>query len=148
MVNIVLVEPDIPQNTGTIARFAACFDVKLHLIEPLGFVLSDKKFRRSGMDYLDFASVERHANLDDYISKYPSRLILFTTKAVMNYHHFSFEKNDSLLYGSESRGVADEVHQKVDYRLLIPMKNDARSINLAMSVAMSCGEALRQIDLI
>ena len=144
---IALFQPDIPQNTGTILRLCACLEVAAHIIEPAGFPVSDRQFRRAGMDYLDHVSVTRH----DSWSKFAQwrngmgyRLILFTTRAASSYLDYSYEANDILLFGRESAGVTDEVAASADARLVIPIKPGLRSLNVAMSAAMALGEALRQ----
>lgn len=145
--HIALYQPDIPGNTGTILRLGACLGLTVDIIEPAGFDLSDRSLKRAGMDYLKTATLRRH---DDWTQFYKTtthnqqRLILFTTKGAMPYTDFTFKANDILLFGRESAGVPDDVHNAADARLIIPMQGDARSINLAMSVAMAAGEAVRQ----
>ncbi len=147
MPRIALYQPDIPGNTGTILRFAACMGVGVDIIEPAGFRLDDKTLKRAGMDYLELASLTRHASWDafeDWRLGEQKRLILITTKATMSYTNFSFRSGDILLFGRESAGVPDNVHNAADERLLIPMVKEARSLNLALSVSMVMGEAIRQ----
>ena len=144
---IALFQPDIPQNAGTIIRTAACLGVGVDLIEPLGFVLSDKHLKRAGMDYLNMAHVERHSSWQAFMSTRemaPGRLVLLTTGANTPYTDFNFSIDDTILLGSESSGVPDHVHQGVDARLVIPMSGNARSLNVAIAGAMVLGEALRQ----
>lgn len=146
---IALYQPDIPGNTGTILRMAACFDLEVHIIEPTGFDLSDRALKRSGMDYLEQASLRRHVNWQAFeadCSAAERRIVLFTTGAQTSYAAFRFEPNDVLLFGRESSGVTQEVHDRADARLVIPMRRDRRSLNLALSVAMATGEALRQLE--
>ncbi|NIJ40274.1 tRNA (cytidine/uridine-2'-O-)-methyltransferase [Parvibaculum indicum] len=149
---LALFEPDIPQNTGTLIRTAACLGVGLDVIEPCGFVWSDKALKRSGMDYAALAPVTRHADWAAFqeARQTPpmteSRLILLTTGADMPYTAFSFAPGDILLLGRESAGVPDEVHEAADARLLIPMAPGARSLNVALAGAMVLGEALRQTN--
>lgn len=146
---LALYEPDIPQNTGTILRLCACLGVTAHLIEPAGFPISDRHFRRSGMDYLDRVTIERHASFaafDEWRRERGSRLLLFSTRAATSYLAHSFAPGDILLLGRESAGVPDAVHDAADARLLIPMQPGLRSINVAMAAAMALGEALRQTD--
>ena len=149
---LALFEPDIPQNTGTLIRTAACLGVGLDVIEPCGFVWSDKALKRSGMDYAALAPVTRHADWTAFQAARQtppmaeSRLILLTTGADMPYTAFSFAPGDILLLGRESAGVPDDVHEAADARLLIPMAPGARSLNVALAGAMVLGEALRQTN--
>ena len=144
---IALFEPDIPQNTGTILRLAACLGVEAHLIEPAGFPTSDRAFRRAGMDYLDLVEIERHASFaafEHWREGRALRLVLFTTAAPVSYLDHAFTPDDVLLFGRESAGVPDHVHQGADARLRIPVRTGLRSLNVAMACAMALGEALRQ----
>jgi tRNA (cytidine/uridine-2'-O-)-methyltransferase len=145
---IALYQPDIAGNTGTILRFAACLGLGVDIIEPAGFPLSDKALKRAGMDYLEMAALTRHVDwnaFEDRRKKDGRRLVLLSTKAATPYTHFSCADGDMLLFGRESAGVPDPVHQAADARLTIPMQGSARSINVALSVAMVAGEALRQL---
>jgi tRNA (cytidine/uridine-2'-O-)-methyltransferase len=145
---IALFQPDIPQNTGTVLRFAACLGLEAHLIEPAGFPSTDRAFRRAGMDYLDKVNLVRHASWDElerWRAMQALRLVLFTTRATVSYLDHRFEPRDVLLFGRESSGVPDHVHAAADLRLVIPMQSGLRSLNVAMTCAMSAGEALRQI---
>jgi len=144
---IALYQPDIPGNTGAIMRLAACLDIGLDIIEPTGFDLSDRALRRAGLDYLEMAALTRHESwttFESWRETETRRLVLMTTKAALPYTAFSFVPGDILLFGRESAGVPDAVREVADASLLIPMRSGARSINLAMSVAMVCGEAIRQ----
>jgi tRNA (cytidine/uridine-2'-O-)-methyltransferase len=144
---IALFEPDIPQNTGTILRLAACLGIEAHLIEPAGFPVSDRAFRRAGMDYLDQVTLERHLSwveFDLWRSARGLRLVLFTTRATASYVDHRYEPHDVLLFGRESSGVPDHVHEAAEVRLRIPMRAGLRSLNVAMTCAMAAGEALRQ----
>ncbi|MDX8481435.1 tRNA (cytidine(34)-2'-O)-methyltransferase [Mesorhizobium sp. VK24D] len=144
---IALYQPDIAGNTGTILRFAACLDLSVDIIEPAGFPLSDRALKRAGMDYLEMAALSRHADwhaFEEWRGANARRLVLLTTKAATAYTEFTFAAGDILLFGRESAGVPQEVHQAADARLTIPMRPGARSINVALSVAMVAGEALRQ----
>jgi tRNA (cytidine/uridine-2'-O-)-methyltransferase len=144
---IALYEPDIPQNAGTILRLAACLGVEAHIIEPAGFPVSDRAFRRAGMDYLDQVTIVRHANWDAFEtwrSGARSRLVLLTTRASDSYLDYAFDAGDTLLLGRESAGVPEKVHQAADARLVIPMRPGLRSLNVAVACAMVLGEALRQ----
>ncbi|WP_137130336.1 tRNA (cytidine(34)-2'-O)-methyltransferase [Rhizobium sp. FY34] len=145
---IALYQPDIPGNTGTILRLAACLGVQVDIIEPAGFVLSDKNLKRAGMDYLASVSMTRHVNFaafDAWRAGENRRIVLASTKAAERYTDFQFHDGDVLLFGRESAGVPDAVHDRADARLLIPMVEGQRSINVAISVAMLAGEAMRQI---
>ena len=144
---IALFQPDIPQNTGTILRLCACLDVTAHIIEPAGFPVSDRHFRRAGMDYLDQVTITRHdswAKFEEWRLEKAHRLILFTTKAAGCYLDYRFEAADILLFGRESAGVPDAVATAADAKLVIPIKPGLRSLNVAMAAAMALGEALRQ----
>jgi tRNA (cytidine/uridine-2'-O-)-methyltransferase len=144
---IALYQPDIPQNTGTILRLCACLDVTAHIIEPAGFPVSDRHFRRAGMDYLDQVTIARHDSWPKFTQWRNDggfRLILFTTKGSSRYLDFRYNADDILLFGRESAGVPDEVAAAVDARLVIPIKPGLRSLNIAMAAAMALGEALRQ----
>jgi tRNA (cytidine/uridine-2'-O-)-methyltransferase len=144
---IALYEPDIPQNTGTILRLAACLGIEAHIIEPAGFPTSDRAFRRAGMDYLDQVTLRRHASWDAFAAwriAARARLILFTTRGSIAYLDHVFRKEDVLLFGRESSGVPEKVHLAADARLVIPMREGMRSLNVAMAAAMAAGEAMRQ----
>ena len=146
-ISIALYEPDIPQNTGTILRLAACFGLQAHIIEPTGFPSSDRAFRRAGMDYLDQVKLRRHMSwtaFDAWRRAEGLRLLLFTTGAATPYLEHAFLENDVLLFGRESAGVPEAVHQTAEVRLKIPMREGLRSLNVAMTVAMAAGEAMRQ----
>ena len=143
--HIVLYKPDIPQNTAAIIRLGACLNLKIHLIEPCGFDLKDKRFERVVMDYLGLCDVIRHTDFKTFLKKYKkSRIVLMTTKAKKIYHKFRFKKNDMLLFGRESAGVPKELHQLLKNKIKIPMNKKTRSLNVAMSVAIVTSEALRQ----
>ena len=145
---IALFEPDIPQNTAAIIRTCACLGGKLEIIEPCGFLLSDKRFKRVVMDYMDEKEIKFYQSSDDFFrSKENQRIILMTTKASISYTKFKFKKNDTILFGRESAGVPDSVHKLIKDRLKIPMKNNKRSLNLASSVAIILAESLKQTNL-
>jgi tRNA (cytidine/uridine-2'-O-)-methyltransferase len=147
MVALALYQPDIPQNTGAILRLTACLGVDTHVIAPAGFDLSDRALRRAGMDYLEHARLIRHeswAAFDTWRRNRPGRLILMTTKAALPYTDFFFAEDDIILLGRESAGVPEQVHGAADHRLLVPMVEGLRSLNVAMTAAMVLGEALRQ----
>jgi tRNA (cytidine/uridine-2'-O-)-methyltransferase len=144
---IALFQPDIPQNTGTILRLCACLDVTAHIIEPAGFPVSDRHFRRAGMDYLDQVTISRHdswSKFEEWRRAQAHRLVLFTTKATSPYLDYSYSANDILLFGRESAGVPDSVAEAADAKVVIPIKAGLRSLNVAMAAAMALGEALRQ----
>ena len=146
---IALFEPDIPQNTGAIIRTCACLGVKLEIIEPCGFLLSDKRFKRVVMDYMDEREIKIYQNSDHFFeSKKNQRVILMTTKGSDSYTNFKFDVNDTILFGRESAGVPKDIHGLVKNRLKIPMKNDKRSLNIAYSVAIILAECLKQTKLI
>ncbi len=145
---LALYEPDIPQNAATLIRLAACLDVPIDIIEPCGFVFSDARFRRAGLDYLQMASVNRHDSWKAYLAGHRrdhcGRLVLLTTRATRSYIDFTFAPGDTILLGRESAGVPDCVHDDVDERLRVPLKPGLRSLNVAITGAMVLGEALRQ----
>lgn len=145
--SIALYQPDIAGNTGTILRLAACLGLAVDVIEPAGFDLSDRNLRRAGMDYLSSVQLTRHIDwrhFEEWRAGTGRRLVLASTKAAGIYTDFSYRPNDILLFGRESAGVPDHVHETADGRVLIPMRPGQRSINVAMSAAMIAGEALRQ----
>lgn len=145
MVSLALYQPDIPQNTGTILRLGACLGVTVHVIEPTGFIWSEKSLRRAGMDYLDQADIVRHRSYETFCGEIAScRLILLSTRGATPYTEFFFQSDDVLMLGRESAGVPDAVHEAADAAITIPMKPEARSLNVAVSAAMVLGEALRQ----
>jgi tRNA (cytidine/uridine-2'-O-)-methyltransferase len=145
--HVVLFEPDIAQNTGTILRLAACLGAEAHIIEPAGFPVSDRAFRRAGMDYLDRVTLTRHASwgvFDQWRRAGGLRLVLLTTRATTCYLDHQFSRDDVLMFGRESAGVPEAVHAAADARLTIPIRPGLRSLNVAMACAMVVGEALRQ----
>jgi tRNA (cytidine/uridine-2'-O-)-methyltransferase len=144
---IALYEPDIPQNTGTILRLAACLGLPVDIIEPAGFPVTDRAFRRAGMDYLDQVSITRHRSFEDFEEwrrREGLKLVLLTTAAERSYLDHAFAADQVLLFGRESAGVPEAVHKAADSRLRIPMREGLRSLNVAMAVALAAGEALRQ----
>ena len=144
---LALYQPDIPQNAGSLMRLCACLGVAMDIIEPCGFLLSDRNFRRAGMDYLANLDLTRHASWGEFRGQAQGRLLLLTTKASTPYFEFSFAPSDTLLVGRESAGVPDQVHQAADVRLTIPMRAGMRSLNVAQAAAMVLGEGLRQTAL-
>jgi len=148
---IALYQPDIPQNTGNIFRLCACLGVSVDIIEPTGFIFDDKRFKRSAMDYIDHIDYKKHIDWQhfyDWAKENKFRLILMTTKSRESLYKFKFHSSDILLFGRESAGVPNNIHDIVDHRLTIPMKDGVRSINLSSSVALVIGEGLRQINCI
>lgn len=149
---LALFQPDIPQNTGTLLRLGACLDIELDIIEPCGFIFSERTLKRAGMDYLDMVRYRRHHSWEHFLqyrAEHPEeygRIVLLTTHASEPYYNFEFRPNDIILMGRESAGVPGEVHQTADARLLIPMNHNARSINVAVSAVMVVGECLRQVN--
>ena len=145
---IALFEPDIPQNTAAIIRTCSCLGAKLEIIEPCGFLINDKRFKRVVMDYMDEKEIKFYQSSNDFFeSKKNQRIILMTTKASSSYTEFKFKKNDTILFGRESAGVPEKIHKIVKYRLKIPMKNNKRSLNIASSVAIILAESLKQTKL-
>jgi tRNA (cytidine/uridine-2'-O-)-methyltransferase len=147
MLRLALYQPDIPQNTGTILRMAACLGLPVELIEPAGFDVSDRNLRRAGLDYLDHLTLTRHVSwraFEAWRREVGARLVLATTKGTLPYTEFSFEHGDVVLLGRESAGVPDDVHATADARIVVPMRDGMRSLNIAVAAAMVVGEALRQ----
>ncbi len=147
MPHLAIYQPDIPQNTGTMLRLAACLGVPVEIIEPAAFDVSDRNLRRSGMDYLNSVTITRHISwraFEERRREAGGRLILATTKAAVPYTDFAFEPGDIIMVGRESAGVPDEVHEAADARITIPMQPGLRSLNVAVTAAMILGEALRQ----
>ena len=145
MINIALYKPDIPQNTAAIVRLAACLNLKIHIIEPCGFNLDDPRFRRVAMDYAEISKILRYQNFKSFRKKNPkSRIVLMTTKAKKSYHMFKFKKKDILLFGRESAGVPNEIHRQIKDKIKIKLSKKARSLNIAIAVAIVASEALRQ----
>ena len=145
MINIVLYKPDIPQNTAAIVRLSACLNLKIHIIEPCGFNLDDSRFKRVVMDYIKLSQIVRYPDFENFVEdNSKSRIVLMTTKSKRIYHQFKFKKNDFLLFGRESAGVPEEIHKKIKDKLKVPLSGKARSLNIAMTVAIVASEALRQ----
>ena len=147
--NIALYEPDIPQNTAAIIRTCACLGADLEIIEPCGFLLSDKRFKRVVMDYMDWDKINLYQSSEHFFkAKKNQRIVLMTTKASISYTKFNFNKNDTILFGRESAGVPKNIHELVNDRLKIPMNKNTRSLNIASSVAIVLAESMRQIEFI
>tara|TARA_B110001452_G_scaffold216736_1_gene188143 strand:+ start:595 stop:1056 length:462 start_codon:yes stop_codon:yes gene_type:complete len=144
---IALYEPDIPQNTAAIIRTCVCLGADLEIIEPCGFLFSDKRFKRVAMDYMDEKMIKFYQSSEEFFkSKKDQRVILLTTKSSESYAAFEFKGDDTLLFGRESAGVPDHIHNSMKYRLKIPMINNKRSLNIASSVAIVLSENLRQTN--
>ena len=146
---LTLYQPDIPQNAGALIRLGACLGVEIEIIEPCGFVLTDKRVRRAGMDYIEMANVTRHASWNAWCearAARPGRLVLLTSKGAHPYTDFAFAADDTIMLGRESAGVPPEVHDAADARLRIPLLPGLRSLNVAQAGAMALGEALRQTN--
>ena len=149
LVNLVLFQPEIPQNTGAIIRLCSCLGVPMEIIEPCGFILDDKRLKRVAMDYIMKNEIIRHKSWEIFYNKKKKskkRLILFTTKANKNFRNFNFNNEDLLLFGNESSGVPETVRNEVDESVKIPICEGARSLNISMSVAIGVSEALRQLE--
>ncbi len=147
--HIILYKPDIPQNTAAIIRLGACMNLKIHLIEPCGFNLNDERFKRVVMDYMGFCKIFRYENFEIFLKKYKkSRIVLMTTKAKKLYHEFNFKKDDMILFGRESAGVPQSLHQIIENKIKIPMNKKVRSLNVAISAAIVVSEAMRQNNLL
>lgn len=147
MPRLAIYQPDIPQNTGTMLRLAACLGMPVEIIEPAAFDVSDRNLRRSGMDYLNHVIITRHISwrsFEAWRREGKARLVLATTKAAVPYTDFAYQPDDIVLVGRESAGVPDEVHQAADARVVVPMQAGMRSLNVAVTAAMILGEALRQ----
>jgi tRNA (cytidine/uridine-2'-O-)-methyltransferase len=144
---LALYQPDIAQNTGTMLRLAACFDVAVDVIEPCGFAFDERRFRRAGMDYLDRVDLRRHSSWTAFQrERLPGRLVLLTTRAGIAYSEFAFRADDTLMVGQEGAGVPQEVHDAADAKIRVPMAAGMRSLNVALAAAVVLGEALRQTD--
>ena len=144
---IALYEPDIPQNTASIIRTCSCLDAYLEIIEPCGFLFSDKRFKRVVMDYMDEDKIQFYKNSEEFFdSKKNDRVILITTKSKKSYTDFNYSANDTILFGRESAGVPEHIHKLVNERLKIPMIKNKRSLNISTSVAIVLAENLRQIN--
>ena len=143
---IALYEPDIPQNTAAIIRTCACLGSNLEIIEPCGFLLSDKRFKRVVMDYMDHSKIKFYKSSENFFeTKKNQRVVLMTTKGSISYTKFEFKVDDTILFGRESAGVPNYVHKLIQNRLKIPMRNNLRSLNIASSVAIVLAESLRQL---
>jgi len=145
MFNIALYQPDIPQNTGAIIRLCSCFAAKLEIIEPCGFHLDDKRIKKVAMDYLDKSKIITYSSYENFLlKKNDSRIVLMTTKSKKKYTDFKFKKEDTIIFGRESEGVPKKVHDDSYERLKIPLKNNQRSLNVSIAVAITLAEAIKQ----
>ena len=143
---VALYQPDIPQNTASIIRTCSCLGASLEIIEPCGFLFSDKRFKRVVMDYLDFSEIKFYKSPNEFFDENrKNRVVLMTTKASKVYTKFKFKRNDILLFGRESAGVPKDVHSKVNERIKIPMLKNKRSLNISISVAIGASEFIRQL---
>ena len=143
---VALYQPDIPQNTASIIRTCSCLGASLEIIEPCGFLFSDKRFKRVVMDYLDFSEIKFYKSPNEFFDEnIKNRVVLMTTKASKVYTKFKFKRNDILLFGRESAGVPEDVHSKVNERIKIPMLKSKRSLNISISVAIGASEFIRQL---
>tara|TARA_B110000196_G_C21029051_1_gene606668 strand:+ start:567 stop:1046 length:480 start_codon:yes stop_codon:yes gene_type:complete len=148
LIKIALYQPDIPQNTAAIIRLCACLNTNLDIIEPCGFIMNDKRFKRVCMDYIEKCTIKKHKSYNEFLKrKKKGRVILMTTKASLKYYEFNFKKNDTILFGRESEGVPQNVHESVDCRLTIPIQKKTRSLNIVSSIAITLSEAIRQNSL-
>ena len=146
---LALFQPDIPQNTGTILRLAACLGVAVDVIGPTGFDMTDRSLRRAGLDYLDHVNLTRHESFADFMAQRaasPARLVLLTSHGITHHLDYAFAAGDTLLLGRESAGVPPEVHDLANARIRIPMRTGFRSLNIAVAAAIVLSEALRQTD--
>ena len=144
---LALFQPAIPQNVGACIRLSACFGVELHIIEPTGFLFDDRAMKRAALDYGPLSHMTRHGDWDGFqAARGPGRLVLFTTKGASPLTDFVFRPDDTLLFGSESTGAPDHVHEAVDARIFIPIRPEARSLNLSVSAGIGLFEGLRQTD--
>ena len=147
--HIALYKPDIPQNTAAIIRLSSCLDLKVHIVEPCGFSLEDRRFKRVVMDYMEEKEIKFYQSFDNFLNeKKDQRIVLMTTKASISYADFKFDANDTILFGRESAGVPENIHKIIKNRLKIPMKNNMRSLNISSSVAIVLAECLKQNNLI
>jgi tRNA (cytidine/uridine-2'-O-)-methyltransferase len=144
---LALYQPDIPQNAGALIRLGACLGVEIDVIEPLGFILDDRRLKRAHMDYLEHVQIRRHGSWERFLEqRTPGRLVLLTRAAKLRYTQFRFEADDILLLGRESAGAPAEVHERADARIKVPLRPGLRSLNVAIAAAMVLGEALRQTE--
>lgn len=146
-ISIAMFQPDMPQNVGAAMRLSACMDAPLHIIEPCGFIWKEKEFRRTGMDYMQFVELTRHISWRAFLDNLGGerRIILMTTKGATPLYSFEFQKGDIILLGRESSGAPDDVHERADARIVIPMHGQARSLNIVNSASIALGEAIRQL---
>lgn len=144
MTSLTLYQPDIPQNLGASMRLCACFDTTLHIIEPCGFPFDEKRIKRAGMDYTQHVDIHRHNDWEHFKQNIKGRTIVLSTKAEHSIYNFNFQPDDTIIMGRESAGLPDEIHNNANHRLIIPMSEGMRSLNVAMSAAIVLSEARRQ----
>lgn len=146
MIHLALFQPEIPQNTGTLIRYAACMGISLHIIEPCGFIMTEKNLLRAGMDYIELAVLHRHASWEGFcLSTHNHRKILIDADGSNDFHKFQFLENDVLILGQESRGFPEDIHRQISTSVKIPMQEGRRSLNVAIAGAIVATEALRQL---
>ena len=143
---VCLFEPEIAQNAGTIARLCTCFGVPMNIIEPASFIIGSRDFRRAGMDYIDRTKIRCHNSFKEFRQNFGGRIVLLDVKATLPYFEFNYEPNDCIMVGKESTGVPDDIYESCDEKIIIPMKEGSRSLNVAISLAIGLSEALRQIN--
>ena len=143
---VCLFEPEIAQNAGTIARLCTCFGVPMNIIEPASFIIGSRDFRRAGMDYIDRTKIRCHNSFKGFRQNFGGRIVLLDVKATLPYFEFNYEPNDCIMVGKESTGVPDDIYEFCDEKIIIPMKEGSRSLNVAISLAIGLSEALRQIN--
>ena len=144
VMELVQFEPEIAQNTGTLVRLCACFNIPFGIVQPASFILSDKRFKRASMDYVNFAKIKLYNSFEDLKNSH-KRIVLLDVKASTNYYEFQYCENDCLMVGRESTGVPDEIYFQCDEHVVIPMRSSARSLNVAISAAIVLSESLRQL---
>ncbi len=142
---VCLFEPEIAQNTGTIARLCACFGLRLNIIEPMSFIFDSREFKRAGMDYVNKTNIKLHSTFQDFRNSFTGRIILLDTKAEMPYFNLQYKPSDCIMVGKESSGVPYDIYELCDDKVVIPMVHGSRSLNVAVSVAIGVSEALRQL---
>ncbi len=143
---VCLFEPEIAQNAGTIARLCTCFNVPMNIIEPTSFIMGSRDFRRAGMDYIDRTKIKCHNSFQEFRQNFAGRIVLLDVKATVPYFEFAYEQNDCIMVGKESTGVPDNLYELCDEKVIIPMVKGARSLNVAISLAIGLSEALRQTN--
>ena len=143
---VCLFEPEIAQNAGTIARLCSCFDVPMNIIAPASFIIGSRDFRRAGMDYIERTKIKCHNSFQEFSQNFNGRIVLLDVKATIPYFEFAYKPNDCIMVGKESTGVPDDIYELCDKKIIIPMVEGSRSLNVAVSLAIGLSEALRQIN--